>query len=121
MTVFRPVSKSTKVSAGQRAIHSSSRGTSVPGCSRSFNKTTKDCSWIFTRTPLLRNSCACGSSWNAAKRYCRESLMDCARYSSRAIKAGAQRLRAADIQCHERLVFPVCCFDQTFDVVRPYS
>jgi hypothetical protein len=38
MTVFRPVSKSTKVSAGQRAIHSSSRGTSVPGCSRSFQQ-----------------------------------------------------------------------------------
>ena len=47
MMVLSPVSKSTKVSAGQIAKRSSSRVTSSPGRSSNFRSTTNGCSWIF--------------------------------------------------------------------------
>src|SRR6185369_15810980 len=77
--LFRPVSKSTKVSEGHTALRSSSRVTSWPGRSSSVSRTTKHCSGILIRRPSRRSSWERGSSWNESNRYMggRTATVDC--------------------------------------------
>ena len=66
--VFRPLSKSTKVSVGQIAKRNSSRVTTSPGRCTRIVRIWKGCSCNLTRTPCLRTSPARTSTSNTPKR-----------------------------------------------------
>ena len=53
---FRPCSKSTNVSSGQRRFRSASRVTSSPGCSSSTVSNCRGCCWRLSRAPDFLSS-----------------------------------------------------------------
>src|SRR6266704_1131050 len=66
--LYKPCSKSTKVSAGQIFCCSSSRVTTSPGCCNSICKICRGCSWSLILTPRLRSSPARKSASNTPNR-----------------------------------------------------
>src|SRR5258707_6510093 len=56
IAVFRPVSKSTKVSPGQSLLRNSSRATTSPGRSTKVATTWNACSWSITFLPAWGNA-----------------------------------------------------------------
>src|SRR5215471_6091711 len=68
MAVFRPVSKSTKVSSDHNFCWSSSRETTLPGLQTNSRKTRNGCSWSLRRMPFLRSSPSLSDNSKGPKR-----------------------------------------------------